>query len=112
MGWGCYKHEMDKGSIAWDIAVQEATPEPYTSWGRDEEVCPKCYMEAVLYGELLHDLLKERTGQDVRLCSRCDGQKTILVEAWWPPNTQESAECGACGGTGLYTILVFPERTQ
>ena len=45
MGWGCYKHEMDAGSKNWKAAVEKATPPPYESWGRDEEVCPKCWSE-------------------------------------------------------------------
>lgn len=49
MGWGCYKHEWDAGSENWDKVLSELCdrkPEerPLT-FGRDNQVCPACFME-------------------------------------------------------------------
>ena len=35
MGWGCSKHEMDRGSEAWKEKVAEVTPSECRPWGRD-----------------------------------------------------------------------------
>ena len=45
MGWGCYKHEMDAGSDNWKADLESITPPAYHSWGRQEEICPKCFIE-------------------------------------------------------------------
>lgn len=49
MGWGCYKHEVDAGSTAWDAKMGELcdaklATSPRT-WGRDEAICPFCWDE-------------------------------------------------------------------
>ncbi len=50
MGWGCYKHEWDAGSESWREYLDELcermleAPSGRT-WGRDVEVCPKCWVE-------------------------------------------------------------------
>jgi len=50
VGWGCYKHEWDAGSEAWREHLSELcermleAPGDLT-WGRDLEVCPKCWVE-------------------------------------------------------------------
>jgi len=49
MGWGCYRHEMDADCENWrkilsalcDRKLEEHPP----SFGRDEQVCPACYIE-------------------------------------------------------------------
>lgn len=49
MGWGCYKHEWDAGSENWRKFVvalcNRKLKENPRTFGRDGEVCPKCYLE-------------------------------------------------------------------
>ena len=58
MGWGCYVHEMDTGSDAWDAAVKEITPENCVPWGRDGQVCPSCHREMMVERAELISLVK------------------------------------------------------
>ncbi len=49
MGWGCYKHEWDAASRAWekfehDLCMRKLEDRPKT-FGRDGRVCPRCYVE-------------------------------------------------------------------
>ena len=101
MSWGCYKHEMDADSEHWKAAVAKATPPPYESWGRHEEVCPECWMELKRERDLLKALLSQQLGAEITLCSDCSGVGKILREQWWPPGTEELEECEACLGVGL-----------
>ena len=43
MGWGCYKHEADAGSILWQEKLAEITPDNCYPWGRDGQICPWCH---------------------------------------------------------------------
>lgn len=50
MGWGCYKHEWDAGSADWRTAAERICNERLektarADWGRDGQICPKCYEE-------------------------------------------------------------------
>ena len=50
MGWGCYKHEWDASSENWqeymEALCEDRLNEPeHSTWGRDEQICPKCYVE-------------------------------------------------------------------
>ena len=100
MSWGCYKHEMDAGSRAWEDAVAEATPPPYHSWGRHEEVCPKCWMELKLERDLLQELLGGE-GITARVCSTCNGEGLVDVAQWWPPGEIRKETCSECLGAKL-----------
>ena len=59
MGWGCYKHEWDAGSPNWQAYLENLCNERLArdrkDWGRDSEICPKCYKEM----ESERDRLKE-----------------------------------------------------
>ena len=75
MGWGCYRHEWDRGSPAWKNKVAEITPEDCVPWGRDEEVCPACHEEVLIENEKLRKSLANFiTEQEI-------------VEALSPPET-------------------------
>ena len=49
MGWGCYKHEWDAGSPNWQAYLEnlcnERLARDHKDWGRDSEICPKCFEE-------------------------------------------------------------------
>ena len=49
MGWGCYKHEWDAGSPNWQAYLENLCNERLArdskDWGRDAQICPKCYEE-------------------------------------------------------------------
>ena len=59
MSWGCYKHEMDRGSDAWQATVAEITPKDCKPWGRDGEVCPACHAELLTEVQRLREALIE-----------------------------------------------------
>lgn len=60
MGWGCYKHECDAGSEKWKAKSAELSAKEeqkgFPRWGRDEQVCPFCYEEAVEILEWIRDV--------------------------------------------------------
>ena len=63
MGWGCYKHEWDAGSTDWKTVVfnlcdRKLKDNPRT-FGRDGEVCPKCFEELEKQNKKLHEVLKD-----------------------------------------------------
>lgn len=58
MGWGCYRHEWDRGSENWRSKVAEITPRNCVPWGRDGEVCPACFEDALKLLRLLRDELR------------------------------------------------------
>ena len=60
MGWGCYKHEIDRGSDAWKTKVAEIAPADCKPWGRDGEVCPACHQEVVAEVQRLRKELFDR----------------------------------------------------
>lgn len=71
MGWGCYLHEVDAGSEAWDKKIAEITPPEYDPWGRDEAVCPWCYEHlAYLCNAVCTALSVELQGQEVHTLTR------------------------------------------
>ena len=49
MGWGCYKHEWDAGSSDWMAYIEnrcdERLKQKRKDWGRDGQICPKCWVE-------------------------------------------------------------------
>lgn len=49
MGWGCYKHEWDKGSESWEKTLAELCErkleESPRTFGRDGQICPECWNE-------------------------------------------------------------------
>ena len=52
MGWGCYKHEWDAGSESWreyaaEMCNKHLAATNHADWGRDAQICPKCYDELI-----------------------------------------------------------------
>ena len=50
MGWGCQKHEWDAGSESWLAHAEKMCNERlvrtrHADWGRDGQICPKCWEE-------------------------------------------------------------------
>lgn len=62
MGWGCVKHEWDAHSYAWREHVEKMSDErikTHKDWGRDEEICPKCWEDIQKQNEELYHVIKE-----------------------------------------------------
>ena len=67
MGWGCYKHEWDAGSENWrayavKMCAEHLEKTSHADWGRDAQICPKCYEETIA----AHEQTLERLRADHR----------------------------------------------
>ena len=65
MGWGCYRHEVDAGSVSWKRQMDLVTP--LGTFGRDGEICPFCWEELLTQasncecGAVDHELIVAHT---------------------------------------------------
>lgn len=76
MGWGCYKHEWDAGSEHWTrylkvLANQKLRERPHRSWGRDGQICPKCYVELEKENAALRARVAELSGDREAVTRKC-----------------------------------------
>ena len=89
MGWGCYKHEWDAGSDNWQAYAKRLCTERLdktqrADWGRDCEICPKCFEEMETEATETtrqRDLLLAACRAGVFAFTQCDSTKAQKLAA-------------------------------
>ena len=92
MGWGCYKHEWDAGSDSWREHAGRLCEERLRTaldWGRDGQICPKCYEELLeRHADELERLRTELTAKHAGELEYLRAENEALANA----NTRLQAE--------------------
>ena len=103
MGWGCYKHEWDAGSENWSAYAERLCDERLektirADWGRDGQICPKCYEE-------LEAECDELRRQRDLLVDRLKAAQQYVIK--WTFSQGSHDQCRGPGGH-LYDLYVAP----
>ena len=86
MGWGCYVHEWDAGSENWLEYANNLCNErllAHDDWGRDGQICPKCYVEMAEELQYLRNQVRsllDRIGEYPDQCVCLRGKSTYALE--------------------------------